>query len=72
MVKIKVNCSTLTELRIRKGMLGTDLARDVGITRQGVYGIESGRANPSPALAKKIAEVLGVEFDDIFSLVEGE
>lgn len=72
MVKIKVNCSVLTELRIRKGMLGSDLAKGVGITRQGIYGIESGRSNPSPLLAKKIAEILEVEFDDIFSLAEGD
>ena len=72
MVKIKVDCPKLIELRIRQGMLGADLARGIGITRQGIYGIESGRAKPSPALAKRISEVLGVKFDDIFSLVEGD
>jgi len=72
MIKIKTDCHILTELRIIKGMSGADLARGVGITRQGVHSIENGRSNPSPVNAKKIAEILNVRFDDIFSLVEGE
>ena len=72
MIKIKTDYPTLTESRIIKGMSGADLARGTGITRQGVHGIESGKSNPSPALAKKIAAILEVQFDDIFSLVEGE
>ena len=72
MVKIKTNCSKLSEIRIRKGMLGTDLAKKVGVTRQAIYGIEKGATNPSAGLAKKITEALDVPFDNIFSLVEGE
>lgn len=72
MVKIKTNCFKLSEVRIRKGMTGADLAVQVGITKQGIYGIEKGRTSPSPALAKKISEMLGIPFDDIFSIVEGE
>ena len=72
MVRIKTDCSILTELKIKKGISGVDFARGVGITRLGVYTIENGRVNPSPALAKKIAEILEVPFDNIFSLVEGD
>jgi DNA-binding XRE family transcriptional regulator len=72
MVKIKTDRFKLSELRIRQGMLGTDLASKVGVTKQNIYAIEKGRTNPNPALAKKITEVLNVPFDTIFSLVEGE
>lgn len=72
MVKIKTNCFKLSELRIRQGMLGTDLARRAGVTKQNIYAIEKGRTNPTPSLAKKITEILNVPFDNIFSLVEGD
>ena len=32
MIKIKTNCPVMAELRIKKGMLGTDLAKAVGVT----------------------------------------
>ncbi|GAB6154766.1 hypothetical protein JCM17380_35160 [Desulfosporosinus burensis] len=57
MVKIKTDCFKLSELRINQGMQGTDLARKAGVT---------------PALAKKLAEIFGVPFDNIFTLVEGD
>lgn len=72
MVKIKTDCFKLSELRIRQGMMGTDLAAKVGVTKQNIYAIEGGRTNPNPALAKKITEALNAQFDDIFSIVEGE
>jgi len=70
-IKIKTDCLKLAELRIKHGMLPTDLARGVGVTRQAIYAIENGSKNPTPALANKIAGILEAEFDDIFSIVEG-
>ena len=72
MVKIKADCLKLSELRIRQGMSGTDLAQKVGVTRQNISKIEKGHSNPSPALAKSITMVLNVPFDSIFSIVEGD
>lgn len=37
-----------------------------------LFSEHSEESNPSPALAKKIAAILEVQFDDIFSLVEGD
>ena len=72
MVKIKTDRFKLSELRINQGMQGTDLARKAGVTKQNIYAIEKGRTNPTPALAKKLAEIFGVPFDNIFTLVEGD
>lgn len=72
MLKIETDCLKLSELRIRQGMSQAELARVVGVARQSINGVEQGRANPTPLLAKNIAETLGISFDDIFSLVEGD
>ena len=39
----------------------SQLARDVGITREGLYKALSGKGNPSFALVLKIARALGLE-----------
>ena len=70
MVKIKTNCFKLSELRIKQGMLGTDLAIKLGVTKQNIYAIEKGKTNPNPALAKKITDLFNVPFENIFTLVE--
>lgn len=72
MIKIKTNCLVMAELRIKKGMLGTDLAKAVGVTRQAIYALEKGTMHPTPDLAKRITNALEVNFDNIFSLVEGD
>lgn len=72
MVTIKTNCPKLSELRIKQGMSQVELAKVVGVSKQSINGVERGRTNPAPLLAKNIAEALGISFDDIFSLVEGD
>jgi DNA-binding XRE family transcriptional regulator len=47
---------TLTEARTRSGMNVPALARQLGVSRQHLYDIESGRRAPSRALAVKIVE----------------
>lgn len=68
MTVIKTNCSKMTELRIKRGMKGADLARKVGVTRQAISAIERGESNPSPDVAKKITEALNITFDDLFTI----
>lgn len=67
MIKIKTDCLKLSEYRIRQGMKCSDLARKVGVTRQSISAIEQG-ISPSPNLAKKIVEALGIKFDDVFTI----
>jgi len=71
-VKIVTDYLKLSEVRIRKGMKIIDLAAKAGVSKESIYSIEKGRHNPSPAIANKLAEVLSVPYDDIFSIVEGE
>jgi putative transcriptional regulator len=44
----------------------TEVARELGITRQMLSAIESGERNPSLELANKIAVFYGVPIEDIF------
>ena len=45
-----------------------ELARLVGCTRQTIVALEKERYSPSLSLALKIARVLGVSVDDLFSI----
>lgn len=50
----------IREIRQRKGISGTKIAKQIGISAQYFYDIEKGERNLSAELAVKIAEVLGV------------
>ncbi len=54
------------EARIRAGLNKVELARKSGLGRSHVQLIENGLRGASAETATKIAEVLGVPFDDIF------
>jgi len=71
MASIETNCFKLAEARIRKGMLPTELAKKAGVSKTAIYNIEKGKYNPTPALAKKIIEILEVPYDGIFTIIEG-
>lgn len=71
MLKIKTDIFKLQEYRIRKGFGCPKLAAEVGISRQAMKDIEKGRFNPKPETAQKIVDVLGIKFDDVFS-IEGD
>ena len=44
-----------------------DLARKLGVSRQSINAIETGRSDPSLALAFRIAETFGLGIEDVFS-----
>lgn len=67
-MKIITDYSKLVELRVKKGLYQADIARSAGVTKQAIYAIEKGKMNPTAPLAAKIAEVLGVEFDSLFTI----
>jgi len=54
-------CSDLTQ---------EELASAAGCTRQTIAALEKGTNNPSLGLALRIARVLGVSVDELFSLAE--
>lgn len=47
-------------------MTQQDLAERVGVTRQTVNAIESGKYSPSLEVAFRMAEVFGVRVDEVF------
>lgn len=55
-------------LRNQKGMRQSDLAVEVGVTRQTILAIEKGRLNPSILVCLRIAAALETSIDAIFSL----
>ncbi|KHL95405.1 hypothetical protein QW71_12915 [Paenibacillus sp. IHB B 3415] len=58
----------LTELMYRRGLTRRQLAKSAGIGEVTAQQVCNGQRNPSPPVAKKIVDALGVEFEDIFEL----
>ncbi len=56
------------ELRVRLELRQSDLAREIGVTRQTILAIEKGRLNPSINIALKAARVLREPVDYVFYL----
>lgn len=59
------------ELRERLNIRQSELANEVGITRQTIIAIEKGRLNPSIVICLKIAKLLREPVDYIFYLEPG-
>ena len=60
--------NTLKVQRALRNLTQADLATMAGVTRKSVNAIETGRMIPSVLLALKLADVLGVAADTLFSL----
>jgi putative transcriptional regulator len=56
--------------RAKKNWTQEDLAREIGISRQSINSIETGKFIPSTVLALKMAKVFGVNVESIFQLEE--
>jgi putative transcriptional regulator len=54
------------------GMTQADLAERVGVTRQTIHSIETGKYNPSIELALRLARALGLAVEDLFQLDDQE
>ena len=62
----------IEERRKAQGMTQQQLAALLGVSRQTIISLESGKYNPSILLAHKIAHTFGVHIEDIFLLEEDE
>jgi putative transcriptional regulator len=56
--------------RAKKDMTQGELAEKIGVSRQTINAIETGKFVPSTVLALKIAKVFGTKVEDIFILEE--
>lgn len=62
--------TTLKVQRAMRDLTQADLAALAGITRKSINAIETGNMVPSTVLALKLAKVLSVPVESLFSLVE--
>ena len=62
----------IEERRKVQGMTQQQLAALLGVSRQTIISLESGKYNPSILLAHKIAQTFGVHIEDIFLFEEDE
>jgi putative transcriptional regulator len=64
------NC--VKALRAARGWSQAELADRLGVSRQTVNAIETGKSDPSLPLAMKLARLFGARVEDVFSLDEHE
>jgi putative molybdopterin biosynthesis protein len=64
--------SRLREMRVAAGLSQQELAEEVGLTRQAVLSIESGRYVPNTAVSLKMAHRLNCRVEDLFALPEAD
>jgi putative transcriptional regulator len=60
----------IRELRVECGLSQAALAEEMGVSRQTINAIETGRYSPSLALAIKLARFFGRAVEEIFHVEE--
>ena len=60
----------IEEIRKQKGIRQEDFARALGVSRQTISSLETGRYNPSIQLAYKIARYFELTIEDVFLFEE--
>ncbi|MEM5016979.1 helix-turn-helix transcriptional regulator [Metabacillus indicus] len=61
----------IREMRAEKGITQEQLSVQVGVSRQSIIAIESGKYNPSLELAFKIAHSFTCRIEEIFIFEDG-
>jgi molybdate-binding protein/DNA-binding XRE family transcriptional regulator len=60
--------NNLAKLRVMRGFGATQLAAEVGVSRQTIYAMEAGSYVPNTAVSLKLARVFEVQVDEIFQI----
>ena len=60
----------IEEIRKSKGIRQEDFAKTLGVSRQTISSLETGRYNPSLQLAYKIAIFFGLTIEEVFLFSE--
>ncbi|MCW4048608.1 MAG: helix-turn-helix transcriptional regulator [Candidatus Bathyarchaeota archaeon] len=63
--------NNLRVLRAMKNITQDQLAQELGVTRQTIHAVESGKYNPSLELAFKMAEYFEKAIEEIFVYKKG-
>ncbi len=64
--------NTIKVERAKKNWTQADLAKNIGISRQGLNSIETGKFIPSTVLALRMAKVFNTTVEAIFQLEDEE
>lgn len=64
--------SRLAEIRQQRGIAAAELARQAGVSRQTIYAMEAGSYVPNTAVALRLARILEVSVEELFSLEAAE
>ena len=62
----------IEELRKQRGIRQEEFAKMLGVSRQTISSLETGRYNPSIYLAYKIAKYFGMTIEEVFVFDEEE
>ena len=62
----------IEEIRKQKGIRQEEFAKSMGVSRQTISSLETGRYNPSIFLAYKVARYFGMMIEDVFLFEEGK
>ena len=60
----------IEEIRKERGIRQEDFAKQLGVSRQTISSLETGRYNPSIYLAYKIAKYFGMTIEEVFIFEE--
>lgn len=66
--RLPVIRTSLKEFRLARGLSQLELARKIGLSRQSLCGLESGRVVPGTDVALRLAQVLGCRLESLFCL----
>ena len=60
----------IEEIRKERGIRQEEFAKSMGVSRQTISSLETGRYNPSIILAYKIAQYFGMTIEEVFIFEE--
>ena len=62
----------IESIRKERGILQEEFAKAMGVSRQTISSLETGRYNPSIILAHKVARYFGMQIEDVFLFEDEE
>jgi len=62
--------AVITELRVKRGLSGQDVAEKVGVNESHMYEIEAGKQNPTYKVLQAIADLNRIKLSSLFQLAE--
>ena len=62
--------AVITELRLKKGLTGQDVAHKVGCNESHMYEIEAGKQNPTYKVLQAIADLHGIKLSKLLGMAE--